>query len=364
MKTSDYVKTINEILNSFDTIKTYNSENSIQKMHEKINNENLILKKNAHNELGVVTNLATMSALFIMMGSLLLGMIFSIKGYLTVGEVFSIVFISSNIIGPLSTISSDYSSIISSKDIISKFDILENDKSELFRVKEITDSIRCENLSLKIDKQILKEISYNFEIGKKYAIIGGSGSGKSTLIKCILGFFDYDGQIYVDGKDLKSIDMGSLYNIIGYVPQKVSFFYGSIRDNLNYFNLNKDSNLLYALDFANITDRINRLPDNIDTVIDRNVSELSGGEKQRIGIARAIAMNKHIYILDEATSALDGSNYKIVENNLLNKKVTMISITHRLEKSILEKYDEILVLDRGNLVAKGNYNEIFELGYI
>src|SRR5699024_8363526 len=134
------------------------------------------------------------TSITVMMGALLIGMFLAIYDILTVGEVFAIAFISSNITGPLSVISSNISNIKGSKDIIQKFDIEEYDKDKLEELNSINKGIEFRNYSLTINKPILKDINYTFETGKKYAIVGGSGSGKSSLIKSVLGYYhDYSG---------------------------------------------------------------------------------------------------------------------------------------------------------------------------
>lgn len=358
---SNYTMNLNELLEGYDVIKTYNAEDSIKFRHNEINEAALTTKRNAYNFLGIVSNIAAITSIFVMMGALLIGMFLSIHGILTVGEVFAITFISSNITAPLSTISSNFSNIKGSKKIIQKFNNEEYKKDELVELNNINKGIEFKNYFLTINKPILKNVNYTFEIGKKYAIVGGSGSGKSSLVKSILGYYyDYSGDIFVDGLELKTININSVYDNISYVPQSVSFFQGTIRDNLSYFKSNTKLKLTEVLEFANIYKKIQSLPNKLDTEIDRTVSELSGGEKQRIGIARSVVEGKQIFILDEATSALDGKNYNIVENNILEKDITLITVTHRLDKNILEKYDDIIVLENGEIVENGRFKDLID----
>jgi ATP-binding cassette subfamily C protein len=358
---SNYAMNLNELLEGYEVIKTYNAEDSMKFRHNEINEATLATKRNAYNFLEIVSNIAAITSIFVMMGALLIGMFLSIYGILTVGEVFAITFISSNITGPLSIISSNFSNIKGSKEIIQKFNIEEYKKDELVKLNNINEDIEFRNYSLTINKQILKNINYTFKIGKRYAIVGGSGSGKSSLIKSILGYYyDYSGDVLVDGLELRTIDINSMYDNISYIPQTVSFFQGTIKDNLSYFNSNINLKLAQALKFANIDRKIESLSNKLDTEIDRNLTEFSGGEKQRIGLARSIIEDKEIFILDEATSALDGKNYNIVENNILEKDITLITVTHRLDKNILEKYDDIIVLENGEIVENGRFEDLID----
>lgn len=143
-----------------------------------------------------------------------------------------------------------------------------------------------------------------------------------------------------------------------YLPQTVSFFEGSIKENLSYFREKTEEEINKALEFSNIKDKIESLNQNLNSRIDRNLKEFSGGEKQRIAISRSLLRNKDIFILDEATSALDGQNYRIVEKNLLDKGKTIIAVTHRLNRETLERYDEIIVLDKGEIVEKGDFRTV------
>lgn len=224
----DYSSYLNELLLGFDVIKTYNAQATMLLVHNDINQKTLRAKKSAFDFLNLVKTLVVVASLSIIIGVLLIGMFMSIKGVLTIGEVFAISFISSSISGPLGIISDSFSNIKASKKIIKKFDI-ENDLKDrgdnTNKLKKISRQIQLKDYSLKIEeKQILKNINCTFEVGKKYAIVGGSGSGKSTLIKSIMGYhYNYEGDILVDDIELRTIDMHSIYDNIAYLPQTVSF---------------------------------------------------------------------------------------------------------------------------------------------
>lgn len=359
----DYSSNLNELLLGFDVIKTYNAQTTMLLVHNDINQKTLRAKKSAFDFLNLVKTLVIVASLSIIIGVLLIGMFMSIKGVLTIGEVFAISFISSSISGPLGIISDSFSNIKASKKIIKKFDIEKDLKARgdnTNKLEKISRQIQLKDYSLKIEeKQILKNINCTFEVGKRYAIVGGSGSGKSTLINSIMGYhYNYEGDILVDDMELRTIDMNSIYDNIAYLPQTVSFFKGSIKENLSYFREKTEEEINKALEFSNIKDKIESLNQNLNSRIDRNLKEFSGGEKQRIAISRSLLRNKDIFILDEATSALDGQNYRIVEKNLLDKGETIIAVTHRLDRETLERYDEIIVLDKGEIVEKGDFRTV------
>ena len=202
----------------------------------------------------------------------------------------------------------------------------------------------------------------SFEKGKKYALVGESGSGKSTIIRSLLGYYDnYTGDVCYDQYNQKDIVLSDIYREITYVPQNTIIFNGTLRENLTMFDNDRysDSVLYEVLELVNLLDCVKKLEKGLDSIISDNQNDFSGGEKQRLAIARALLKGKKIFILDEATSALDYKNYLIVEEILFRiKGSTVISVTHRYDKKVLKNYDKIYVLKEGGLVEEGNFNHL------
>ncbi|WGX77259.1 ATP-binding cassette domain-containing protein [Paraclostridium bifermentans] len=209
-------------------------------------------------------------------------------------------------------------------------------------------------------------MNLKFERNKKYAIVGESGCGKSTLIKLIMRYYnEYEGKITIDNKDLNKIYSSDLYKTISMIQQNVFMFDDSIKENIRLFSNYSDESVVESCKRSGIMGLINRLEDGIDSLVGENGNKLSGGEKQRIAIARALINETKILILDESTSALDNETAYSLEKSLLNlENLTMIVVTHKLIKNLLTNYDEIIVMKDGMVIEKGSFEELIDIkGY-
>ena len=199
--------------------------------------------------------------------------------------------------------------------------------------------------------------------GDLIAIVGASGSGKSTLLNILMRLYQPDtGTILFDGKDIQEISLRSLRNQIALVSQSVTLFNDTIENNLT-FGLEKtcsEEEIITALDMANAYEFIQQLPNGIHTLVDDHLSTLSGGQLQRLAIARAILRNSPLLLLDEATSALDSESEEKIQqslNKVMQNKTTFV-VAHRL--STIRNADIILVMDSGELIEKGNHQQLLQ----
>jgi len=212
------------------------------------------------------------------------------------------------------------------------------------------------------DGAILNDINISIKTGEILAIVGPSGAGKSTLANLIPRFYDTtSGEITIDGKNLKDINLEDLRKITGYVTQEVILFNDTVENNIAYGREDKSmEEIIQAAKTANAHDFISKLPDGYNTYLGDRGTRLSGGQQQRVAIARAILNDPPILIFDEATSSLDlESEMKVqqaIENLMANRTVVMIA--HRL--STVKKADKIIVLDNGSLVQEGTHKELIE----
>ncbi len=209
-------------------------------------------------------------------------------------------------------------------------------------------------------KNVLSDIDFTIEPGESVGIVGTTGSGKTTLINLFLRFYDnYEGQILLDGQDIKTIDMEYFRSKIGYVQQESMMFSDTIFNNIAYGKPDASiEEVIGAADIANAHEFIIRHPDAYDTILGERGVGLSGGERQRISIARAILNNPGVLIFDEATSAVDSETEKLIQDaiNKLIKGRTTLMIAHRL--STLRQADKIMVIDQGRIIEFGTPEEL------
>jgi ATP-binding cassette subfamily B (MDR/TAP) protein 1 len=215
---------------------------------------------------------------------------------------------------------------------------------------------------------ILDGFNLDIEPGQQVALVSPSGSGKSTVLALLLRFYDpCEGQVLVDGKDIRDYNLRYLRKHIGLVQQEPILFNLSIRENISYGNEGaSESEIVEAAMEANIHEFISGLSNGYDTVVGDKGSQLSGGQKQRIAIARAILKRPTIMLLDEATSALDGQSEMVVMSSLLAKewknkgklssKITSITIAHRM--STVTSADLIVVMDKGQVIELGSHEAL------
>ena len=229
--------------------------------------------------------------------------------------------------------------------------------AELDRIER---GIRLEDVSFGYEsgKDVLHHISAEFQAGKAYAIVGGSGSGKSTLLFLLMaGSAEYRGKIMLDDTELRDVAPDSLYEIMSVIQQNVFVFNASIRDNVSMFRSFPQEALDEAISHAHLSELIDARGDGY--LCGENGSGLSGGEKQRVSIARSLLKRSSVLLADEVTAALDAETAHQVSSDILDLTgMTRIVITHTLEESLLRRYDGILVLKDGRVNEFGSFDEL------
>ena len=212
------------------------------------------------------------------------------------------------------------------------------------------------------DEDVLSNINFIAEPGKTTAIIGSTGSGKSTVVNLIPRFYDVtNGEILLDGINIKNIKQRDLRASIGFVPQKGILFSGTIESNIKYSNSEmSDEQMIEAAEIAQATDFINAKPDNYKSEIVQGGNNVSGGQKQRISIARAVAKNPSIFVFDDSFSALDYKTDAKLREALSKrtKDKTVIIVAQRI--STVLNADQIIVLEEGEIVGKGTHRELMK----
>ncbi len=235
-------------------------------------------------------------------------------------------------------------------------DIEKGTKSGEIEFKNVTFAYNESN------EPVLNNLNFKINKGETVAIIGGTGSGKSTLLNLILRFYDVtSGEITVGGVSVKEMSLESLRNMIGYVPQKVNLFSGTIAENIRYGKQDAtDEEVKEAAKIAQSLDFISSLEKGFDSIVSQGGTNYSGGQKQRISIARAIVKNPDIYVFDDSFSALDYTTDKKLREALIEntKGATLVIVAQRV--STIMNADSIIFLDEGKIIAQGKHHELLE----
>jgi ATP-binding cassette subfamily B protein len=243
-----------------------------------------------------------------------------------------------------------------------KSEVLDRPDARRLLVKEGAIDFEHVHFGYRPERLILHDVHLRVSPGSKVAIVGPSGAGKSTLARLLYRFYDLDaGRICIDGQDLCQVTQQSLREAIGIVPQDTVLFNESIYYNLAYARpAASREEVLHAARLAHIHSFIEALPEGYDTVVGERGLKLSGGEKQRIAIARVILKNPPILLFDEATSALDSRSEQAIQSALRQVAAarTTLVIAHRL--STIVDADEILVMDQGRIVERGTHRTLLQ----
>ena len=268
-----------------------------------------------------------------------------------------------NVIAMLPIFTKGIQSINSIGEILRSYDIEEYKNKK--KLRSLKGEFKFQNIFFHYaddNRFVLKDFSLEVKQGETIALVGESGSGKSTIVNMAIGLFTpTSGEIYIDGKNMKDLDMRSFRKRIAVVPQNTILFNGTIKDNITYGKpgVTKEE-LEKAIEAANLTNVIAKLPNGLNTDIGEHGGKLSGGQRQRISIARAIIRNPDVIIFDEATSALDTVSEAEIQsaiNNLTKDRTTFI-VAHRL--STIRTADKIAVMQNGTCVEYGTYDELME----
>lgn len=361
---------IEETLGGLRIIKAFNAERYQKAKFSRENRSYAKLQTSVFNRRDLSSPLSEFLAIIVVAVILWFGgqMVLNGTNNLT-GEMFiGYILIFANLINPAKSLANSYYHIqrgIASLERIetildATIDIKET--MEAVSLKTFNEEIVYKNVGFSYDEDIpvLHEINFRITKGSMTAIVGPSGSGKSTLVDLLPRFHDASsGEILIDGHNLKNIRISSIRNLLGIVTQESILFNDTIFNNIAFGVDNPDPDaVIRAAKVANAHDFITKLENGYDSIIGDRGNKLSGGEKQRLTIARAIFKNPPILILDEATSSLDTESEKLVQDALfkLMRNRTSIVIAHRL--STIQYADDIIVLQDGRIVERGNHNAL------
>lgn len=277
---------------------------------------------------------------------------FSLKGLFSAGMIIAFGHLIGHIVSPITSIPSIAANFHAAKPLIKRFSELlkQEEESGSKSLSDFCQAVSIENLSFGYEEgqNILGNLSFRFEAGKRYVITGKSGCGKSTLLSLLLGYYpDYSGSIRIDDTELREIRKDFLGALIGSVSQDTFLFQDTIQNNISlYDDTYTTHEIEEALKQAGLKTLVDSLPEGLSTVIDENGKNFSGGEKQRLSLARALLRKSKILLLDEFTANLDKKTAQEIEERLLTRKdCLIITVTHHLEPETMRQYDGVLDMD-------------------
>ncbi len=297
----------------------------------------------------------------------------ALLGSLEVGLYSTMVFITQRLLWPLTRLGDTLDLLQRAMASINRiFDILDTDRRitpglNSLPIEDVAGEIQFANVSFEYEsgegQAVLRDLSLKVGEGQTVGIVGPTGAGKSTLVKLLLRFYDLQqGQITLDGKNLRDLSLGDLRKAMGFVSQDVFLFHGSVRENITYgsFDATKEE-IIQAAKIAEAHEFITALPQGYDTVVGERGQKLSGGQRQRISLARAVLKNPPVLILDEATSSVDNETEALIQRSLgrITRDRTTLVIAHRL--STIVHADRIFVLDHGELSEQGTHSELLSM---
>lgn len=349
-----FVSLIKDILNGFSVIKSFQAEKEINTLFSTKNRSLEHCKCRRKRTEASINLLSSCLGIFVQASVMLLCACFSIEGRISVGVVIAFVQLMNYIIMPIQQLPPALANRTAALALFTKIEEVTAINQEISSEEELISigrGITLENVSFGYDSEenILHNLNFTFEKGKSYAILGASGSGKSTLLNLLLGGYKtYAGNITIGEKELKNISLDSLYDYVSVVQQNVFVFDNTIENNITMFKSFPKEEIDSAIKKSGLSDFIKEK--GLSYQCGENGCNLSGGEKQRISIARALLCKSSILLMDEATSALDTTTASAIEDNLLKMKdILRIVITHKVNPEILKQYDQVLLLENGHI---------------
>lgn len=359
---------LNSCFSGFEVIKNYQMEKNIAVHYEK---ENVMLRRRktridairaAMNQEGYWVIQCLQFAAMGLIGYMIM------KGRMDVSILVVLGSMMNNISGSMYGALDAYAELNASSGICKKvleeieFEGIEAKNSETYQFSE---KISLENVHFtysNAEKEVLKGISLVFEKGKKYAIVGKSGCGKSTITKLLMRYYDtYSGKVEVDGRDFKEINETGFLENIAVIPQEVYIFEDTFRNNITLYGEFTDEEVMDAVEKAGLSGVLKKLENGFDTIMKESGKNVSGGERQRISIARAFLYHRKIFIMDEATSSLDNKTAYQIEKTIFDMPdVTVIMVTHHYNRDILGKCDKIYLINDGEVGEQGTFDKLME----
>lgn len=346
-----YVGEIRDDFGAFRLIRSYGALPCILKKHDGKNLEAESARRGNANCRILCAGAGELTGLLSTVAVMALAAYFSIEGRFSAGMVIAFGHLIGHIVSPINRIPSIIADFAAAKPLLVRFDALLKQRKETGteELPDFREAISLEDLSFGYEgnRNLFQDLSFRFEAGKRYLVTGKSGSGKSTLLSLLSGYYpDYGGSIRIDGRELRKIKRDSLHALIGMVSQDTFFFQDTLRNNVTlYDDSYRTPEIEAAMEQAGLKDFLKALPQGLATVLAENGKNLSVGERQRLGLARALLRKSKILLLDEFTANLDRATAEEIEAALSGRTDCLtITVTHHLEPDALSRYDGQVVL--------------------
>ncbi len=360
-----YVSMLKDLLSGFSVIKSFKAEDQVRSRFAQANAWLEHIKARRRWLYFLISAMSTCLSFLVQFGIFLFGAYLAIRGEITPGTVLIMVNLCGLLLSPIQTVPQYWASrkaALALMDKLAELTAQNQQESGVSIPATLSQAISLDHVSFgyEPDKPVLQDLTAQFQAGKTYAIVGGSGSGKSTLLHLLMGASGaYTGSIAVDGVELREVDAHSLYDLMSLMGQDVFLFDDTIRNNLTMFRSFPPEEVADAVERSGLSQLLQARGE--DYRCGENGVNLSGGEGQRISIARCLLRRTPVLLLDEATAALDNATAAAVTQSILDLTgTTRIVVTHRLEPQLMAQYDGILVMRDGRIQEQGSFSDLMD----
>ncbi len=360
-----FVSQVKDLLNGFIVIKSFKAEREVLDIFRKKNislEETKEARRVTSDTVSIYGDISSIIVNVLIYG---LGFYYAFQGDMSIGMVIAFIQLGDYILIPVRRLAPQLSERNAAKKLITRLSELVEQKEqnkEGIILESFEHQIELSDVSFSYEEEneVLQHVTMTFEKGKSYAIVGGSGSGKSTILKLLLRFHQQtSGEIKIDGNPISDVDLDSLYNQVSIIQQDVFLFDSTIKNNITMFQTYQADKVKAAIKQAGLSSLI--ADRGQDYLCGEGGCNLSGGEKQRVSIARCLVRETPVLLMDEATAALDNETALMVEHKILDiEGLTRIIVTHRFHESTLSKFDKIYVMNKGNVIEEGSFEELMQ----
>lgn len=363
VQNASFTGLVKGLLDGFTLIKSFQAEKELSEKFQKENERVEFTKRKRRDLISIVTLCSATGGLMVNTAVFGFGAYLAIQQDITVGALVAFVQLTNYVVSPMQTLPALISAKKASATLMDKLEgMCETVEDGIYHtaLKHFEQDIVFDHVSFgyDADSPVLRDVCLKFEKGKSYAIVGASGSGKSTLLQLLLGYHDYDGEIRLDHIPLKQVCSDDLYELFSMIQQNVFIFDDTLEANVTMFKQFSAEEVEEAIRLSGLYDLWKEKKEQYHC--GENGCHLSGGEKQRISIARTLLRHTPILLMDEATAALDQVTAMAVEEAILHMEgLTRVIVTHKLQEALLRQYDEILVVGQHKIMEKGSFEELY-----